>query len=164
MRRRGALPGALVLALATACGGDKSSTESTQPANLVTNGSFSATINGTAWSAIGRVAVNKTSTTNDPLVAIAAGSTTYTISSFGIGPVTGPGTFSLNFQQPAVAVIQAATGQGWTTAVPGGTGTITITTYSANRIAGTFSFDAVPFTGGATGVVHVTNGAFDITF
>lgn len=162
MRRCFAVPGAFVLALATACGSDKSSTtEPTQTTNLVTNGSFGATINGTAWSAVSRVAVSRSTTNN--IVAIAAGSSTYTLT-FGIGPVTAAGNFSLNFGQPSIAIISAATGQGWTTATQGGTGSITITTFTANRIAGSFSFEAVPITGGATGTVRVTNGSFDVTY
>jgi hypothetical protein len=35
---------------------------------------------------------------------------------------------------------------------------------TANHVVGTFAFDAVAASGGATGTVHVTNGKFDITF
>jgi hypothetical protein len=141
-----------------ACGGD-----STEPApNLVTNGTFSATINGTAWSAVGVVTVSKTA--KNSAVAIVSASPTYGIS-FALSPVTNPGTFSLAFLNAgSVAFISSSTGAGWSTLAQGGTGTVTITTYTANRIAGTFSFDAVPSSGGAAGTVRVTNGAFDITY
>jgi hypothetical protein len=162
--RRLLAPSLLALALAAACGGDKSSstTEPGQTTNLVTNGTFSATINGTAWSAVGRVAVSK----SNNLVAIAAVSPTYAIS-FGLSPLTAPGTFTLAYLNPAgsLAIIsQSATGGGWTTFAQGGTGTAVITTYTATRIAGTFSFDAVAISGGATGTTRVTNGTFDVTY
>jgi hypothetical protein len=39
---------------------------------------------------------------------------------------------------------------------------VTLTTYTASRIAGTFSFNAEPLIGGATGTKVVTGGAFDL--
>ena len=46
----------------------------------------------------------------------------------------------------------------------GGTGSITLTTLTSNRAAGTFTFTAKPLAGGATGDKVVTQGAFDVTF
>jgi hypothetical protein len=165
MRRIFAVCTLVGLALAAACGGDKSgsTTEPGQTTNLVTNGTFSATINNTAWSGVGRVAVSKST---NSLVAVAAVSPTYAIT-FGISPLTAPGTFSLAYLNPAgslAIVSQSTAGGGWTTFAQGGTGSITITTYTANRIAGTFAFDAVAVSGGATGTTRVTNGTFDVTY
>lgn len=164
MRRRVALTGALALALATACGGDKAST-TTEPTGgttgTVTNGTFRATINGTSWSANGAVGVSRTTTNN--IVAVAAVSPTYTIA-FGISQLTAPGTFSLNAGQLNLANVSAAAGQSWSTVAAGGTGSIVITTFTANRIAGTFSFTAAALSGGATGTISITNGSFDVTY
>jgi len=74
------------------------------------------------------------------------------------------GTFSLNTGQLNLVNISSATGQTWSTVAPGSTGSIVITTYTANRIAGTFSFTAAALSGGATGTLTVTNGSFDVTF
>ena len=51
----------LALLLATAsCGGSDTDNLGTNPGvNTVTNGIFTATVNGTAWSAIGRVIVSR---------------------------------------------------------------------------------------------------------
>ena len=163
--RRVALTGVLAFAFAlgTACGGDKA--ETTDPTGgatgTVTNGTFRATVNGTSWSANGAVAVSK-STGN--IVAIVATSLTYTIA-FGISQLTAPGTFSLNAAAgSAIATVSTGTaGQSWSTVSPGGTGSVVITTYTANRIAGTFSFTAAALSG-TTGALTVTNGSFDVTF
>jgi len=164
--RRPSISKLLVLSLlSAACGGDKTTTDPGNGTgggvNTVTNGSFSATINGAAWSPTGRVAVSKSGT----VVAIAAVSLNSYVVSLAIGNVA-TGTFSLNYlnQTASLAIVSNASGQGWTTFTQGGTGTLTITTYTASRIAGTFSFDAAPTSGGATGTLHVTNGSFDITY
>ena len=57
------------------------------------------------------------------------------------------------------ALISTAAG-GWRTPQTGADGTITITTLTATRMEGTFSFTAVAFTGGATGTKTVTDGSF----
>ena len=162
MRRIAFVKSLAVLAFAAACGGGSDSTGPTQTTNLVTNGSFSAVVNGAAWSAVGRVAVNQSS----GLLVIAAASGTY-VFSFGIGPFSGPGAFSLVYAplaNPPTAsqAIVSLGSQSWATSAQGGTGSITITTFSAGRVAGTFSFDA-PSAGGG-GSLHVTNGSFDVTF
>ena len=53
----------------------------------------------------------------------------------------------------------------WTTAITPGTGTVNVTTLTATRAAGTFSFtgQASPGTG-ATGTQVVSSGSFDIEF
>jgi hypothetical protein len=53
-------------------------------------------------------------------------------------------------------------GQSWGTSLQGGTGSITITSYAAGRVAGTFAFDAPSTASGGT--LHVTNGSFNVTF
>ena len=48
------------------------------------------------------------------------------------------------------------------TLTPNGSGTVTLTSLTATRATGTFSFVAVPYQNGATGTLHVTNGKFDV--
>jgi hypothetical protein len=55
-------------------------------------------------------------------------------------------------------------GKSWGSSLQGGTGSVTLTTLTANHIVGTFAFSAVASGGGATGTSVVTNGQFDITF
>lgn len=62
------------------------------------------------------------------------------------GPTASNGTFT--------AVIQGGRGSG----------TVTIPVLTANRVAGTFSGDLMPGTGGASGVLAVREGAFDVTY
>jgi len=60
------------------------------------------------------------------------------------------------------AQISDLTGKAWSTPLSGAAGTVTITTLTPTRIAGTFSFDADAFFGGATGTKTVTQGQFDM--
>lgn len=165
MPRLVALTGAFAIALVAACGGDKADT-TTGPTGgtttgTVTNGTFRATINGTSWGAASAVGVSR----SNNIVAVAAVSPTYTLA-FGISNLSlnQTGTFSLNTGQLNLVNISNAAGQTWSTVAPGSTGSIVITTYTSNRIAGTFSFTAAALSGGATGTLTVTNGSFDVTF
>jgi len=96
------------------------------------------------------------STTSNPVTAV----------SINVLNVTGPGTYQLNpnfagtFGQ--VAITAGAAAQVWTTALSPGNGSITVTTLSSTRVAGTFTFTAQFASGGATGQKTVTSGSFDI--
>ena len=148
----------LLTVVAAGCG-SSSSTDTGTTLNLVTNGKFSATVSGTAWSALGQVIVRKPTSTS---LAMTAGSTTYAMT-FTLLNVTGPGTTSLvSSPSNGSHVLIGATGGGWDTSVAGGTGSVTITTFTANHVIGTFSFDA-PATGSGS-PLHVTAGVFDLTF
>lgn len=135
-----------------------------EPANvpdLVTNGSFSAAIDGVGWSAVGKVLVVK----GDDDIAIAAMSSSYNVTlilahptAVGDYPMTAPSIFGSSAQ-----LTNASTAR-WTTGGSDGTGLVTITTLTASRIAGTFAFAGLPVTSGATSLVHVTRGTFDVTY
>jgi hypothetical protein len=130
-----------------------------------TNGSFTALVNGVTWSAIGTVAVSRQ---QNNFIGIAAsgyaGSTNYAFV-IGIANATGPGThsFVVTAGGDGSSLIIGGQVTGWGTAFNGGTGSVTITSLSSNRVVGTFSGIAVPSSGTAANLV-VTNGAFDITF
>ena len=146
---------------ASACGGSDKSTGPNNGGNTASDGAISATINGTAWRST-KTADRVSKSGN--IYAIVSFNLPYTIS-LGIAGLTAPGTVNLNIGtgQGSQAIIANSTG-GWGTAFAGGSGTITVTILTANRIAGTFSFDAAPGSGNATGTLQVRNGKFDLTF
>lgn len=160
---------ALFATIATfACGGgsdDDNSNPTGPPGGGATNGSFSAQINGTTWTATGTVNVSRQPPNFIGISGAGfAGSNAYSFV-IGIGNATGPGTHSFNLQAggdgSSMIIGSATTGYG--TAFNGGTGSVTITTLTSNRIVGTFSGTAVPSSGSSAPLV-VTNGQFDITF
>jgi hypothetical protein len=153
---------AAALLFAVACGGsDSSGITGSNGNNNTATGNMTATIDGKAWGSPTAGAVFKSS-----ILSVAGIDLGLTASvGFATGGVTGPGTYSLTFgNQLAGSGNVTEAGKGWTTGIQGGAGTLTLTTVTANHVVGTFSFDAVGVSGGATGTVHVTNGKFDITF
>lgn len=151
------------LAVLVACGGSGDSNPTGPSGNNGTtgDGNVSATVNGVAWRS---VKSGDHVTRTGQFYGISAVNPPYALI-LGIGNVTGPGTFSLNLAtgNGSSAIISNSAG-GWGTAFSGGTGTITVTALSATRIAGTFSFDAVPGSGTAAGTMQVRNGTFDVAF
>jgi hypothetical protein len=82
-----------------------------------------------------------------------------------LSAVAAPGTYSRAFGNNNGGIATyTKNGQGWGSGVPGGSGSVTLTTLTANHVVGTFSFNAAPSNGGATGTIQVTNGKFDIAF
>jgi hypothetical protein len=162
---------ALIVAVATlGCGGgdggsNNNGNPTTPPPGGATNGTFTAVVNGAAWSATGQVTVTRL---QNNFIGVAgsgfAGSTAYAFV-VGIANATGPGshTLALGAGGDGSSVIVGGTTIGWGTAIQGGSGTITVTSLTANRIAGTFNGILVP-SSGSGGNLTVTNGAFDITF
>ncbi len=127
-------------------------------------GTLTATVNGAPFSAT----FHTTATVTNNIVVVqgeeqAGGAYTYNLITIAIGNFSAPGTFSLALGNAngANALWTAGTAD-WSTALTGGTGTITVTAYNATHIAGTFSFTAVS-SAGADNVV-VTNGKFDVPF
>ncbi len=153
-----ALSSVLFLA-AVACGGDSTGPGSTSGTNSCST-PLSAVVNGAAWcSPLPQV------TSSHSIISLAGFDAGIT-SAIGIAvAASGPGTYSLSFGNTLAGSATYAKGsQGWSTGLSGGTGTITITTLTTNHVVGTFSFDAVASTGGASGTIHVTNGQINITF
>ena len=161
---------ATLAALGCGGGGDDDNGNPTGPgpgpgAGGATNGTFTVVLNGTTWSAQGTVTVSRQS---NNFIGIAgsgfAGGTAYSIV-VGIGNATGPGTRNLNVYAggDGSSVIIGSTTVGYATSLQGGSGTLTITSLTSNRIVGTFSGTALPSSGGGSNLV-LTNGQFDITF
>jgi hypothetical protein len=152
----------LALFMSSGCGHGSSGTAPDSVANLVTNGSFAARIDGTGWTAAGAVTVVKPGADNLNITAV---STTYGVA-FKLAGVTAPGVFPLTAipTTGSTAAVTHTNGMRWVTGGLGLTGSITITTFTASRVAGSFSFQAAPVSGGAIGVVQVTNGAFDVIY
>ena len=135
------------------CGGD----DNTGPNNGPANGSMNATVDGSGWSAL-----NVAATRSGGFVGVGAGASDLSTIAFAFPDHTG--TFQVASQDGTNASFISG-GKSWNAAFgTGGSGTITVTTLSATRVAGTFSFVAVALAGGATGTKTVTNGSFDIEF
>src|SRR5690606_14668206 len=75
----------------------------------------------------------------------------------------GTGTYEIGPGAPTNALLTEGSAQ-WHAAAGQGSGTITVPTLTAERIAGTFEFTAEPAGGGATGTRVVTQGTFDVEF
>lgn len=136
------------------CGGGDGNTG---PNNGPNNGSLSATVDGSGWTAR-TVAATRTS----GFVGVGAGASDASTIAFAFPDHTG--TFTVAGQDGTNASYYSG-GKSWTAAFgTGGSGAITVTTLSATRVSGTFSFVAPATAGGAAGNKTVTNGSFDIEF
>lgn len=146
--------------LAVSC--NSSSSGGTGPTtNLVTNGTFSATIDGAAWSPFGQVVVRRVTNNTLGMTAI---SSTYGMT-VALNGISGPGTFNVGangLQGSQILVVKGSSGS-WVSNNPGGTGSMTFTTFTSSHVTGTFSFDAPPISGSGA-ALHVVNGVFDLTY
>jgi len=158
MRRIRLLSIAALIA-AVACGGSDSSSV-TGSTNNGSTSPMTASVGGTAWTGTGTGVSYKNNVLSFTGVDIGSG-TSITVAT----TAAGPGTYSLAFANAnsGFAIVAATGSQTWTTLVTGGTGSLVITTLTANHLVATFSFDAQPASG-TTGVKHVTNGKIDMTF
>jgi hypothetical protein len=152
-RTRPLLLGALATALLTSCG-DSTGVDPDAP--------LRATIDGVPWSALelGTGANGGASGTFTVVGADDRGRV-LTLSVFNIGV---PGTYPLGVGASVFGgtASLAEGSSAWWTPLSGSAGEIVITTVSATRLAGTFSFVAVPLLGAAAGNRSVTHGAFDV--
>jgi hypothetical protein len=149
------------------CGGgdDDDGNPTGPPGGGATNGSLTAQIGGTSWSATGTITVSRS---NPNFIGLAgtgfAGNAAYSLV-VGIANATGPGTHNLNVFAggDGSSLIVGSTTTGYGTAFTGGSGTLTITSLTSNRIVGTFSGTLPPSSGSAAPLV-ITNGTFNVTF
>lgn len=151
----------VVLCAALACGGDPGPDDGGGGGG--TSGNITAQVDGTDWES----AVTSEDAGVGPLGVITIQGTYASTQSITIilSNIDEPGTYPLGVNSSNVgglAVFSTSTGQSWFTPGSGAAGTIALTTLTQGRIAGTFSFNAIPQGGGATGIKVVTNGAFDL--
>lgn len=161
----------VICLLAVGCGGGDGG-----PANPNSGGGgggggapmMKATIDGVNWVATSSTVQVTGSTTATPggAIAISGGNITSGIGvSLSIAYISAPGTFPLGVNPGSnaggVATVTDAP-DVWNTPLNGAAGTVTISTRTSTRIAGTFQFSASPLLGGGPDV-GVTAGEFDIT-
>ena len=164
MRARTFLP--IVLLLAVACGGS-----STEPSNSSGSGStgstgstLTATIDGAPWNPTQVTA--RLSLTTPGYLQVDTTDPALNLFSFAAGPSTGTfgtGTYAVGSSPTNASYVLPGGTTIWTAAAARGSGSVTISSYSAaNKTArGTFSFVLV---NGAGGTKTVTNGNFNVTF
>jgi len=173
---------AMIVPLACGGGGDDDSGSITNPnlaCSSAQNGTFSATLNGQSWVACGQVTVrNDVSflSTKDTLRTVSwagsgflSGNVAYAIvmsASKLNGGGLSAGTYSVGLVTPTNSnfIVGNSNNAGWAASPTGGSGSVTITSITSNHITGTFTFDAAPTTGTATGTLQVRNGKFDLSF
>ena len=162
---------ALMAAIAVlGCGGggndDDNGNPTGPPTGGTSNGSMAAQIGGASWRSIGAITVSRQQQNTIGFAGTgSAGSTTYAVS-ISIANATGPGTHNLNVfagGDGSSLIIGSSAALGWATAAQGASGTLTITSLTANRIVGTFSGTLFP-EGHSAGNLVVTTGTFDVTF
>jgi len=155
MRRHAKRWGAslLLFGLAT-CGGNSGLTD--LDASLP-SGTMSASVDGVAWSAIEVQAVRA-----GGVVTIAGSDLALLAVAFAFQGVAG--TYALGPGHAATASVSDPSNI-WAANDLQGSGTITVTTLTATRTAGTFSFTAPASpNSGPPATRVVTNGVFDVTF
>jgi len=146
------------------CGSD------TGPTSVAAGGgSFSASIDGSAWTAD---VSNAEARHAQPGKYVLSGTKITGTSSLGLEidlyNIAGPGTYPLGVGDKVFGgigwVIAAEPPTYWLTPNSGASGTVTIATLTSSRIAGSFSYNAPAYTviGNATGTRAVTNGTFDL--
>lgn len=122
---------------------------------------LSATIGGLPFNA-GTATSSVTSGTNGS-VAILGNNIDRSLG-ITLSGVTATGTYALSATPARTISVSGVAGNPlptWASQLTGGSGTVTITTFSASRIIGTFSATLVPLGSGATGNLTVT-GSFDM--
>ena len=148
------------LVFAIACGGSDNKGV-TNPNPNKSAGTLSARIDGAAWTA---TAVSVGVNTGGLIIAGASASGQGL--AIGVSRTQGTGTQTFGSNVSALGTLTIGTGSWSATGLQGigGTGSVTLTTLTSNRAAGTFTFTAKPLAGGASGDRVVTQGAFDVTF
>jgi hypothetical protein len=114
---------------------------------------MSATLGGTAWSAATVVTLSHAG----GVYAFSGSNSDYTVN-FTLSSITGPGTVALNASTETLSIQHGV--EGWSSAL-GGSGSVTITELTANRIKGTVSA-TLPAGGGGT--LSVAAGTFEVGF
>lgn len=116
---------------------------------------MSATIDGTAWTA---VRVGAPTDRSGPSEVI--GSDCVHTLRISLKGMNGPGTYSVSlaeyWTEPQSPLV-------WSVTSSGGSGSLTVTTLTRSTISGTFTLALAPNQGTA-GTKVITNGSFDVSF
>jgi len=143
----------LTILLAVGCGSDgPTGPETPGPAN----GTMSARIDGTQWTAS-----TITPGITGGISAIGGSDGTRTLAFAWVE--AGTGTYQIGTAVGFNGNLTIAGGI-WVANGSAGDGTLVVTTRTSDRIAGTFSFVMTAGSGGASGTRTVSQGTFDITF
>ena len=117
---------------------------------------MSALVDGQAWTAVGALAVNSSG-----IVAIAGGEVSGAIISFAfLG--SAPGSYTIGPNEPSNVGTYTTGFDNWQANPFLGSGTIVVTSLTADRIAGTFAFVGVSVAGATPMTRSITNGVFDV--
>lgn len=152
----------VALVLLTACGGDGGD----GPNGPGAEGTMTARVNGASWSANSGVLALRIN--NFISITGSVGSTSNITIAFpdeGAGTYSIPGAVGMNMNYSLFGPnhLWQALGLGPSDGL--GSGSLTVTTLTAERVAGTFQFTApAAQSSGATGQAVVTEGAFNIRF
>jgi hypothetical protein len=142
--------------------------------NSTGNGHLRATIDGQAWAADAQTLVVSAGASNPGALVITGtkvvSSANYLSLVFSLGFIRGPGSYPLgvNAGTNAGGTVSINDQSGgmlglWMTDLTGSRGTLTVSSMSATRIAGTFAFIAPPQLGSTvTSTRTVTDGDFDL--
>jgi hypothetical protein len=167
---------AAFVALTVACGSGNTPTSPTLPAGLpggsssfttLRRGTLRATVDGAPWeSALATAGVGSIAGF-PPQLTVSAVSATSSLG-FSISGPAAVGTYdgaATSSGFASFSLIEGLVNSWWVSPLaPGSSGTLTVTTATSTRVAGTFSFTAVARTQGVTPASRtVTNGTFDVS-
>jgi hypothetical protein len=146
----------VALILAAGCGSDGGVND---PVDELEPGSIVGTIDGTGWSTANAVVIY----VNGRLVASGTGNQNL---AFGFGvTAASTGTHAIGGSGNVSAILGGTGADRWEAGVPGGSGTLTITSFSSDEVAGTFSFSMVRTGGaGAPETRTITDGRFRVRY
>ena len=161
------------VALTVACGGGNSPTSPSLPSlpgssnlTMLNRGTLRATVDGTPWQSALATGGIASFAGLPPQLTLSAVSSTSSLG-LSISAPAAAGTYDVAGTSSGFAsfsLIEGIAASWWVSPLaPGSSGTLTITTATATRIAGTFSFTAVARAQGLTPATRtVTNGTFDV--
>jgi len=154
--RSGVWPGLAILVLVASCASDGDVSE---PAEELEVGTIVGTIDGAEWRTTAALAIYA----GGRLVAAGTGSGNLT---FGFGVTAqATATYTTGGNGSASGSLADTNNSVWEAAGPGGSGTITITSFTANEVAGTFSFTLVRTLGSSSPATRtIANGRFRVGY
>ena len=144
------------MALVTLCACDR---DTTGPAKPNSNGSMSAVIDGSAWTA-----VSITTDSAAPSSIIVRGSNADQSLVVAIPLERGVGTQTIGWTTPVFAGLVVGSQSWLASRTQGGAGSITLTTVTPGHIVGTFQFTLAKHEGATPAERQVSSGQFDVRY